>query len=145
MLSVPEKILLASPRGYCAGVDRAVQTVERALELYGALFTFYPDNIDYGLRAAECEARSGKVEVALSNTDALRRLPPPLGEDARIDTGEANFACIAADYRRAMDAADRAAKKGEAEGARSIVASAAASRSKARRCSRRTIVAMTRA
>ncbi|HWF72535.1 MAG TPA: 4-hydroxy-3-methylbut-2-enyl diphosphate reductase [Solirubrobacteraceae bacterium] len=36
MLSAPEKILLASPRGYCAGVDRAVQTVERALELYGA-------------------------------------------------------------------------------------------------------------
>jgi len=34
--SVPEKILLAAPRGYCAGVDRAVQTVERALELYGA-------------------------------------------------------------------------------------------------------------
>lgn len=30
-----ERILLASPRGYCAGVDRAVQTVERALELYG--------------------------------------------------------------------------------------------------------------
>jgi 4-hydroxy-3-methylbut-2-en-1-yl diphosphate reductase len=30
------RILLASPRGYCAGVDRAVQTVERALELYGA-------------------------------------------------------------------------------------------------------------
>jgi 4-hydroxy-3-methylbut-2-enyl diphosphate reductase len=28
--------LLAAPRGYCAGVDRAVQTVERALELYGA-------------------------------------------------------------------------------------------------------------
>jgi 4-hydroxy-3-methylbut-2-enyl diphosphate reductase len=34
--SVPETILLASPRGYCAGVDRAVQTVERALERYGA-------------------------------------------------------------------------------------------------------------
>jgi len=32
---VPEKLLLAAPRGYCAGVDRAVQTVERALELYG--------------------------------------------------------------------------------------------------------------
>ena len=31
-----ETILLAAPRGYCAGVDRAVQTVERALELYGA-------------------------------------------------------------------------------------------------------------
>jgi 4-hydroxy-3-methylbut-2-en-1-yl diphosphate reductase len=36
MSSFPETLLLASPRGYCAGVDRAVQTVERALELYGA-------------------------------------------------------------------------------------------------------------
>jgi 4-hydroxy-3-methylbut-2-enyl diphosphate reductase len=33
---VPEKLLLAAPRGYCAGVDRAVQTVEHALELHGA-------------------------------------------------------------------------------------------------------------
>ena len=30
------KLLLAAPRGYCAGVDRAVQTVERALEQHGA-------------------------------------------------------------------------------------------------------------
>jgi 4-hydroxy-3-methylbut-2-enyl diphosphate reductase len=30
------RVLLAAPRGYCAGVDRAVQTVERALEQYGA-------------------------------------------------------------------------------------------------------------
>ena len=30
-----EKVLLASPRGYCAGVERAVETVERALDLYG--------------------------------------------------------------------------------------------------------------
>jgi len=31
-----KKVLLAAPRGYCAGVDRAVITVEKALELYGA-------------------------------------------------------------------------------------------------------------
>src|ERR671928_642827 len=36
MASAPDKLLLAAPRGYCAGVDRAVQTVERALDLYGA-------------------------------------------------------------------------------------------------------------
>ena len=30
-----EKVLLAAPRGYCAGVDRAVQTVERTLEIHG--------------------------------------------------------------------------------------------------------------
>jgi 4-hydroxy-3-methylbut-2-en-1-yl diphosphate reductase len=31
-----KRILLASPRGYCAGVERAVETVERSLEHYGA-------------------------------------------------------------------------------------------------------------
>lgn len=34
-LSTPDTVLLARPRGFCAGVDRAVQTVERALDLYG--------------------------------------------------------------------------------------------------------------
>src|SRR5215208_2626306 len=35
-LRTPNRILLAAPRGYCAGVDRAVQAVEQALELHGA-------------------------------------------------------------------------------------------------------------
>jgi 4-hydroxy-3-methylbut-2-enyl diphosphate reductase len=34
-LAGPSRVLLAAPRGYCAGVDRAVQTVEHALDLYG--------------------------------------------------------------------------------------------------------------
>jgi 4-hydroxy-3-methylbut-2-enyl diphosphate reductase len=33
--AAPEKLWLAAPRGYCAGVDRAVQTVEHALDLHG--------------------------------------------------------------------------------------------------------------
>src|SRR5262245_420364 len=33
--AVVRKVLLASPRGYCAGVERAVETVEKALDLYG--------------------------------------------------------------------------------------------------------------
>ncbi|MGD7001753.1 4-hydroxy-3-methylbut-2-enyl diphosphate reductase [Corynebacterium halotolerans] len=36
MSSTEKKVLLAAPRGYCAGVDRAVETVEKALENYGA-------------------------------------------------------------------------------------------------------------
>jgi 4-hydroxy-3-methylbut-2-enyl diphosphate reductase len=36
MDDAPKRVLLAKPRGYCAGVDRAVQTVEHALEHYGA-------------------------------------------------------------------------------------------------------------
>jgi 4-hydroxy-3-methylbut-2-en-1-yl diphosphate reductase len=35
-MSAAKRVLLAKPRGYCAGVDRAVVTVEKALELYGA-------------------------------------------------------------------------------------------------------------
>jgi 4-hydroxy-3-methylbut-2-enyl diphosphate reductase len=34
--SVPKRVILAAPRGYCAGVDRAVQTVEEALDEHGA-------------------------------------------------------------------------------------------------------------
>jgi 4-hydroxy-3-methylbut-2-enyl diphosphate reductase len=33
--AAPNKVLLAAPRGYCAGVDRAVQAVEQALDLHG--------------------------------------------------------------------------------------------------------------
>ena len=35
-MSEPVKIMLANPRGFCAGVDRAIEIVERALELFGA-------------------------------------------------------------------------------------------------------------
>ena len=34
-VTAPKKVLLAAPRGYCAGVDRAVIAVEKALEHYG--------------------------------------------------------------------------------------------------------------
>lgn len=36
MTDADKKVLLAAPRGYCAGVDRAVETVEKAIEEYGA-------------------------------------------------------------------------------------------------------------
>jgi len=35
-MTTGKRVLLAAPRGYCAGVDRAVVTVEKTLELYGA-------------------------------------------------------------------------------------------------------------
>ena len=36
LIDMDKKVLLAAPRGYCAGVDRAVVTVQKALEVYGA-------------------------------------------------------------------------------------------------------------
>ena len=35
-MAVVKRLLLASPRGYCAGVERAVETVEQALDLHGS-------------------------------------------------------------------------------------------------------------
>ena len=32
----PQEVLLAEPRGFCAGVDRAIEIVERALKKFGA-------------------------------------------------------------------------------------------------------------
>src|SRR5882672_5689900 len=36
MTRVPRTLFLAGPRGFCAGVDRAIDIVEMALEIYGA-------------------------------------------------------------------------------------------------------------
>jgi len=36
VVATTKRVLLAAPRGYCAGVDRAVETVEKALEVHGA-------------------------------------------------------------------------------------------------------------
>ena len=36
MTNLPEEVLLAEPRGFCAGVDRAIEIVERALRKHGA-------------------------------------------------------------------------------------------------------------
>lgn len=36
MIETSKRVVVAAPRGYCAGVDRAVITVEKALDLYGA-------------------------------------------------------------------------------------------------------------
>lgn len=35
-MSLEKQVILATPRGFCAGVDRAIEIVERALELFGA-------------------------------------------------------------------------------------------------------------
>ena len=35
-MSESMKVILATPRGFCAGVDRAIDIVERAIELFGA-------------------------------------------------------------------------------------------------------------
>ena len=57
-----KRVLLAKPRGYCAGVDRAVVTVEKALELYGAP-VYVRKEIVHNKHVVETLQRRGAVFV----------------------------------------------------------------------------------
>jgi 4-hydroxy-3-methylbut-2-en-1-yl diphosphate reductase len=52
-----KRVFLASPRGYCAGVERAVETVERALDLYGAPVYVRKQIVHNGHVVRELESR----------------------------------------------------------------------------------------
>ena len=57
-----KRVLLAEPRGYCAGVDRAVETVERALEKHGAP-VYVRHEIVHNRHVVETLANAGAVFV----------------------------------------------------------------------------------
>jgi len=57
-----KRVLLAEPRGYCAGVDRAVETVERALEKHGAP-VYVRHEIVHNRHVVETLAKAGAVFV----------------------------------------------------------------------------------
>jgi 4-hydroxy-3-methylbut-2-enyl diphosphate reductase len=57
-----KRVLLAEPRGYCAGVDRAVETVERALEQHGAP-VYVRHEIVHNVHVVETLAKAGAIFV----------------------------------------------------------------------------------
>jgi len=65
---------------------------EKAIEIYRALVAFFPDSLDYGLALAQAQVSGGKGKDALDTVEALQKLPPPLGDDPRIDLAEARAA-----------------------------------------------------
>jgi len=103
---------------------RISQNWAKAAEIYRALFNFFPDNLDYGLRLAEAQVEAAQLDDSLVTIEALRRLPVPAGTDPRIDLVEGKYAQSVSDLRREVAAATRAQQKGESLGARLIVAEA---------------------
>lgn len=92
----------------------------KAIEVYRSLFNLFPDNLGYGLRLASAQLQV-KPADSLITLAALRRLPPPAGDDARIDVEEAS-AWISQDLVKAHAAAKRAIEKGSAQGSQLLVA-----------------------
>ena len=59
----------------------------KAIEAYGLLSGFFPDSVDYGLLLVSVQTAAALGREALETVARLRQLPPPLGDDPRIDLG----------------------------------------------------------
>jgi TolB-like protein len=95
-----------------------------AAKIYKALWTVFPDNLDYGLHLAEVYSTGGKGKEALAVVAELRALPAPSRDDPRIDLAEVVAAASLSDFKRQQAAAERAATKGNAQGSRLLLARA---------------------
>lgn len=90
----------------------------RAIQVYQALFTLSPDDLEYGLLLAFAQTQGGKAQDAIATVTALRSLPKPLKDDPRIDLAEAQSAGALADFARTRRAAHVAGEKAAQRGAR---------------------------
>ncbi len=97
---------------------------DKAIDTYRTLFNFFPDNLEYGLGLTAVQTRAGKGNDAMTTIAALRKLPQPEGDDPRIDLAEADAAGAISDFKREQNFASQAARKGEVQGARLLVAQA---------------------
>lgn len=88
----------------------------KAIEVYKSLYTFFPDNLEYGLRLADAQTHGGKAKDALATIEDLRKLPPPTSDDPRIDLQEASSASELSDSHRKQSAAERAEQKAKSAG-----------------------------
>jgi eukaryotic-like serine/threonine-protein kinase len=104
---------------------------DRAVEIYRSLFTFYPDNLEYGLQLANAQTRAGRAGDALATIAELRHAFPK--DDPRIGVAEAETAKALSDFARMEKAAVAASALAEASGARLIDATARMQRGIARR------------
>ncbi|HWM89828.1 MAG TPA: tetratricopeptide repeat protein [Thermoanaerobaculia bacterium] len=96
----------------------------RASEIYRSLWTFYPDDLEYGLQLAASQAEAGRSTEALATVAALRRLPAPAGDDPRIDLAEADAARRLADLGTLKRAAEAAVAKAKDTGSELVAAQA---------------------
>lgn len=95
-----------------------------AIEKYRALVEFFPDNLDYGLSLADAQVSSGNSKDAQQTLLMLRKLPAPLGDDARIDIADAHTAESLGDFKADLDYSSRAVEKARNLGASLLLAQA---------------------
>jgi tetratricopeptide (TPR) repeat protein len=95
-----------------------------AIAVYRNLVNFFPDNVEYGLRLASAQSRSGKTKDALATIAALRMLPAPQNNDPRINLQEAYAMRLSGDPKGMLAASVAAADQAETQGSRFVEANA---------------------
>ncbi|HET9208985.1 MAG TPA: tetratricopeptide repeat protein [Thermoanaerobaculia bacterium] len=105
-------------------LHRAGKEWSQASETYRSLWTFYPDDVEHGLQLVDCLTMGGRGTEAASTIAALRKLPPPSGQDPRIDVAEAKNSRRLADYATQLRTAQAAAAKARQSGQSLVLAQA---------------------
>ncbi len=94
----------------------------RAVEISQSLWTFFPDDAEYGLRLASDLLVAQRIDDAKGVLAQIRKLPPPPGRDPRIDLIESNAGSLAGDHELARDAAARCAEGAQKRSSRLLFA-----------------------
>jgi eukaryotic-like serine/threonine-protein kinase len=97
---------------------------DKAIETYRALYRESPDDLDFGLRLANAQISASKAAEAKATLAELRKLPPPQGQDLRIDVDEIMAANEASDYKSSAALSLELAEKAKQQGARYLLAKA---------------------
>jgi eukaryotic-like serine/threonine-protein kinase len=95
---------------------------DKAIEVYRALFTLFPDNLDYGLRLADAQQRGSKPNEALATVMVLRKLPSQESSDPRVDLQEAISWIWISNSQRAQEPLKRALAEAKSRGSRLLAA-----------------------
>jgi serine/threonine protein kinase/tetratricopeptide (TPR) repeat protein len=89
---------------------------DKAIDLYRSIWTLYPENPEYAIRATDVQIRGGKANEALKTIALLREQPEPISQDPRLDLKEAEAADALSDFAKekqmGLRAADGARKRG---------------------------------
>ena len=102
-----------------------------AVETFGMLHEFFPDDIEYGLHLARDQAAAQHVDDALATLAAMKELPPPFRDDPRVPLQEARIANEASRPKVGGAAADRALALARQRGAVHMAAQAQLARAAA--------------
>jgi serine/threonine protein kinase/tetratricopeptide (TPR) repeat protein/TolB-like protein len=114
-----EKHLLVEARFYETSRDWA-----KAIEAYQTLFSFFPDNLEYGLQLANAETAAGRGKDALKSLTALDALGVQAKSDPRINIARSDAAASLGDSKLRRDTAELAAQQAGRQGAKLLLARA---------------------